>query len=260
MFGCLQVTTEQPKFYWIDAAVSFQYARGCHFTDGGVAHVGGIGLSLLRGTSHIVIEGNEICNLGGGGIVAGGIRNRDTIRWADPISEGEHKGYRIANNHVYQCGLDYFGAVGIFVALTQEAVIAHNLIHDTAYCGFVIGGNEDRALPFARNNIVEYNHIYRTMQKTGDGAAHVYDLPFRRKQQPHPPNLMHNDTETYHRYDGGLYLDLGPSGLTFDHNVVYGKYMRSLFWANHSYLTTNTWTGNLLFHDRTRRRPMSSSR
>ena len=69
----------------------------------------------------IVIEGNDIYDLGGGGIVGGAIRNRDTWQWADPLLPGEQKGYRIANNHVHDCGMDYFGAIGIFLGQTQEA-------------------------------------------------------------------------------------------------------------------------------------------
>ncbi|MEI6972508.1 MAG: right-handed parallel beta-helix repeat-containing protein, partial [bacterium] len=247
MFGCLQVTTEQPKFYWIDAAVCFQYARACSFRDGGVANVGGIGLSLLRGTSQIVIEGNEICNLGGSGIVAGGLRNRDTIPWSDPIGQGEHKGYRIANNHVYQCGLDYFGALGICVALAQEAVIAHNLIHDTAYAGFVMAGNEDPAFPFARDSLIEYNHIHHTMKAVGDGAGFYISSPFAGGRTRARGNLIHDGTE--HWAAGGLYLDLKCSGVTFDHNVVYGKQYTTLI-CDKADLTTNTWTGNLLLSNK----------
>ncbi len=77
---------------------------------------GGIGLSLLNGCAGDVIEGNDIHDLGGGGIAAGGLRNRDTWKWADPLAPDEHQGYRIANNHIHDCGLDYFGAIGIFLA------------------------------------------------------------------------------------------------------------------------------------------------
>ena len=53
MFGCLQITSDGGKrpirFTWIEAAVSFRHARTCNFTDGGVAHAGGIGVSLLSG-------------------------------------------------------------------------------------------------------------------------------------------------------------------------------------------------------------------
>ena len=56
MFGCLELLEQKgpepsKKYRWIDAAVSFKYARRCDFLDGGVEHAGGIGLSLLNGCS-----------------------------------------------------------------------------------------------------------------------------------------------------------------------------------------------------------------
>ena len=136
VFGCLIITEgDKPVHRWMDAAVSFEHARSCSFTGGGIAHAGGMGLCLLKGTAYDVIEGNEICDLGGGGIGAGGLRNRSTLKWNPPPQEGDFSGYRIANNHIHDCGTAYYGAIGIFCGMTQDAVIAHNLIHDTAYSG-----------------------------------------------------------------------------------------------------------------------------
>ena len=120
----------------------FRNARECQYLDGGIAHVGGIGLSLANGFADVVIEGNDLFELGGDGITAGGVRNRDTWRWADPILPGEHRRFRIANNHVHDYGLDYFGSIGIFITLVQDCVVAHNLIHEGAYSGIVLSGNE----------------------------------------------------------------------------------------------------------------------
>jgi hypothetical protein len=178
VFGCLIITEgDKPIHRWMDAAVTFEHALSCSFTDGGIAHAGGIGLCLLRGTSHIAIEGNEIGDLGGGGIAGGGIRNRSTLQWNPPPEEGHYIGYRIANNHIHDCGMGYYGAIGIFFGLIQNAVIAHNLIHDTAYTGLVLCGNEDPALPFAKDNLVEYNHIHHVMKVTVDGSGIYLSFP-----------------------------------------------------------------------------------
>ena len=87
-FGCLELTSDAGKppirFLPINAAVSFRHARACNFTDGGVAHVGGIGLAAIVGLRRNVIEGNDIHDIGGGAIFAGGIRNRHTYQWAEP--------------------------------------------------------------------------------------------------------------------------------------------------------------------------------
>ena len=273
MFGCLQLACrEQPKpwarFHWIDAAVSFQYARSCHFTRGGVRHVGGIGLALLRGTSGNVVEGNHIHDLGGGGIVAGGIRNRDTLRWAHPIRKGDHKGYRIANNHVHDGGLDYFGAVGIFVGLAQEAVVEHNLIHDMAYAGIVLSGNEDKLLPLAGDNVVAHNHIHHVMKTAVDGAGIYVSFPQAGSGASIRGNWIHDlrPARFNSRNAGpwacpGIYLDgvrmhLGCKGYHFRGNVVY-RCGRPLF-LNQCRKEDNTWRENVFQKDAPSRRVLEA--
>jgi len=238
MFGCLMLLEQKEparswKFSWIDPAVSFRHARGCSFTGGAIEHAGGIGLSLLNGCAENVIEGNRICDLGGGGITAGGLRNRDTWKWADPLDREEHKGYRIANNHIHDCGLDYCGAVGIFVGLTQEAVVSHNLIHDISYAGIVLGGNETPGPPFARNNTVEYNHIHDVMKVAVDGAGIYVSFPQAGWGAAIRGNLIHDLRRNPANPRGaggwsaaGIYLDgvraeLGCRGYRFEKNVVY---------------------------------------
>ncbi len=235
MFGCLQIQEEKDpkgpkKFYWIDAAVSFRHARGCKFVGGAIEHGGAIGLAILTGCTENTVEGNEICDLGGGGIVAGGIRNRDTWQWADPIQDDDHRSYRIANNHVHDCGIDYFGSIGIFTGLMRESVIAHNLVHDIAYTGIVLSGNESPKPPSSGNNAVEYNHIHHVMKVAQDGAAIYVSFPQADRGAVIRGNLIH---DTGHRgqhngqYCGGLYTDgisggCGPcANYQFINNVVY---------------------------------------
>lgn len=234
MFGCLQVASaggKPPiKFAWIDAAVSFRHTRNCNFTDGGIAHVGGIGLSLLNGCSRNVVEGNHIYDLGGGGITAGGLRNRDTLQWADPLAPDDHAGHRIANNHIHHCGLDYFGAVGVFLALAQDSVVAHNLIHDISYIGIVISGNESAKLPFARNNTVEFNHIHDVMQVAADGGGIYPSFPQADRGAVIRGNLIHDvkhnpfarGSPSNGFFLDGVRPDLGCGNYQFADNVIYG--------------------------------------
>jgi hypothetical protein len=194
MFGCLQYREEPggvKKFQWIPAAVSFTNAQGCKFIDGGVEHVGGIGISLLNGCAHVTIEGNAVRDLGGGGIAAGHLRNRDTYRWAAPMGLNDAKGLRIANNEISDCGIDYFGAIGVFAALMQDSVIAHNLVHDTAYTGIVLSGNEAPD-SHAGNNTVEYNHIHHVMKVAVDGSAVYLSFPQAGWGALVRGNLMHD--------------------------------------------------------------------
>jgi hypothetical protein len=235
-FGCLQLREDKdpkgPKrFEWISAAVSFTHARGCTFLDGAIEHAGGIGLAMLGGCTENVVEGNDIGDLGGGGVVAGAIRNRDTWRWAEPLDKDDHKGYRIANNHIHNCGNDYFGSIGIFTSLTQDMAIAHNLIHDVSYSGIVLDGNETAGSPLvAKNNVVEYNHIHHVVQVAQDGAAIYTSFPQADRGATIRGNLIH-DTGHLRQPNGfccgGLYVDGIPGGcgpctnLKFIDNVVF---------------------------------------
>ena len=56
----------QPGWQWVEAAVEYDYARSCSFTDGGIAHVGSNGLCLRKGTADVLIQGNEVGDTGGG--------------------------------------------------------------------------------------------------------------------------------------------------------------------------------------------------
>jgi len=236
MFGCLQITSEGGKppvrFFPIEAAVSFRHARACNFTDGGVAYAGGIGLSLRDGCARNVIEGNQIHDLGGGGITAGMVLNRDTWQWAEFPAPDDHQGYRIANNHVHHCGSDYFGAVGIMVSSTQDALVSHNLIHDLAYAGIVLCGNETPR-KFARNNRVEFNHIHHVMQVAMDGAGIYASFPHEGDGAVLRGNLIHHLARNIYNprpaggYSAaGIYMDgvrwyLGCKTYTVEENVIF---------------------------------------
>jgi len=134
----------------------------------------------------------------------------------------------------------------------QDSVVAHNLIHDIAYCGLVEGGNES-PMKLAKNNIVEYNHIYRTMQVPADGAGLYTSFPHLGSNSIIRANLIQDGTE--HWAAAGLYLDLNCYGVIFDHNVVYGKHYAVMNVHSKEEFTANTWAGNLLLPNKNEKPP-----
>ena len=148
------------------------------------------------------------------------------------MSPDDHKQYRIANNHVHDCGLDYFGAIGIFIGTTQEALVSHNLVHDTAYAGIVVSGNET-PLEFARNNLVEYNHLRHVQKMAVDGGGIYASFPHADRGLVIRGNLIHDITHNPVARGGvggwsapGIYLDGAPRGLgcknyLLEGNVIY---------------------------------------
>jgi hypothetical protein len=234
--------TGEPGHRFIEAALEMTHARSCSFRDGGIARVGGMGIVLGEGTADITIEGNEVQQTGAGGIGLGQCNvGFGYLKAASPPARGEYEGFRVCNNYVHHCGLDYFGAVGIAIFRVKGSIISHNLIHDTAYCGVVFPGDQDPAWDFTIGNRFERNHIYRDMQVTQDGAG-LY-VSFAHRDTIVRANLIHDSSGR--PMSGGICLD-GCTGVVFDHNVVYRNPVWSLVLFRPDDLMKNAWTGNLI--------------
>lgn len=259
LFCCNLETGKDPRpgHRPMDAAVEYEHARSCSFTDGSIAHAGGMGICLRTGTAYNRIEGNEIADLGGGGIAAGYANVAGLYLYAAPPPEkDEYRGYRIANNYIHHCGMDYYGAVGILLFSTQDAVVSHNLIHDTAYIGLCIAGSQDPKLPFARNNVVEHNHVHDAMKVTTDGAGMYVTFGQLDQGCLIRANLIHDTRGNpvgrleqnlgEHPPSAGLYLDGDSYGGHYQDNVLYRNFAAGpIIFNSATAEQDNTWMGNL---------------
>lgn len=246
---------EKPEHGFIDAALEYEYARKCKFIDGGITHVGAMGICPRRGTAGIVIEGNEIADLGAGGIGVSEIRQSPIgdRPWNPFPREEDYVGYRIANNHIHDCGTDYYGAVGITLFMTRGSIVAHNLIHDTAYSGIQWAGDSNANRKSTRDNAVEFNHIYNAMKVTADGAG-MYITYAHAGATVICGNLIHDTfCNPFHRGLSevgqgdvpcfGLYLDGNMSGGRYENNVVFRNSGGPVFFlARHE---NSIWIDNL---------------
>jgi hypothetical protein len=205
-----------------------------------------MGLVLGEGTADIAIEGNRIEQIGAGGLGLGQCNVGFGYLKAAPAPEpGEYARFRVCNNYVRHCGLDYFGAVGIALFRMRESTIAHNLVHDTAYCGVVFPGDQDPAWNFVGDNVFERNHVFRDMRVTQDGAG-LY-ASFAHRGTAVRDNLIHDSSGN--PMSGGICLD-GCTGVAFERNVVYRNPVWSLVLFRPVDLAENAWAGNLVMPTR----------
>jgi hypothetical protein len=261
---CCNVSTDGPKpgHRPIEAAVEFQHAQKCSFSDGAITDAGGMGLCLRDGTSEIAIEGNEIGDLGGGGIALGWCNvSAGYLDAAPPPAPGEFTKYCIANNDIHNCGKDYYGAVGILVTGTSGSVISHNLIHDTAYIGIAVAGTQDPKVAFGGDNLIAFNHVYNAMKTTIDGAGIYVTFPQKAGGTRFVGNVIHDTFgNPNHEHDGqkwgdhppsaGLYLDQNSSGGDYEQNLLYRNFAAGPLIFNYDGARThNKWTDNLFFRD-----------
>jgi hypothetical protein len=196
----------------IPAAVRFNFAEGCSVRDGAITHVGGCGIELIDSCHQNVVEGNHIYDVSGNGIMLGGPREEGRVP----------KGNRIANNYVHACGVEYYGAVGIWVGFADGAQVAHNLIHNVPYTGISVGWQWNPEPTACKNNVVEQNHVYDVMKALCDGGC-IYTLGF----QPGTiirGNHLHDVKRSLFAQgapNNGMFIDQGSKGYLFEQNVIY---------------------------------------
>ncbi len=196
----------------IEAAVFVSDAVNVSFRSGRFAHLGGCGVYLADGCRSCEIVGNRFYDIGANGIMVGGPND---VKRA-PC------GNRIENNYIHNIGVEFFGAVAVWVGYAAETTVAHNLIHDTPYTGISVGWQWNPEPTVCRGNIIEYNHVYNTMKELADGGC-IYTLGF----QPGTiirGNLLHDAGRSPYAHgapNNGFFIDEGSKGFVFEKNVVY---------------------------------------
>jgi hypothetical protein len=196
----------------VPAAICWDYVEKSSLEDSVLTRLGGCGVELVTGCHDNLIQGNEITEVSGNGIMLGG-----------PRAEAEvPKRNRISNNHVHACGVEYYGAVGIWVGFAQQAVISHNLVHDLPYSGVSVGWQWNPEPTPCKENTIEYNHIYDVMNRLCDGGC-IYTLGF----QPGTVirgNHLHDSRRSRYAQgapNNGMFIDEGSKGFLFEQNVIY---------------------------------------
>ncbi len=194
------------------AAVACTYAEGCSVEDGSLARLGGCGIELADGCSGNVIRGNRVFDASGNGINVGG----------PGAGPGVPKKNTVGNNRVHGCGLEYYGAVGIWVGITDGTVVSHNLVHDLPYTGISVGWQWNPEPTPCRENLVEYNHVYDVMNRLCDGGC-IYTLGFQPGTVIRGNHLhdVHRSQFAQGAPNNGMFIDEGSKGYLFEQNVIY---------------------------------------
>jgi hypothetical protein len=212
------------------AAKSIRFER-CTFTK-----LGSGGLDLEFGSQDNTIVGCAFRDISGSAVQVGDVL-KDDHHPDDPRKIVKNNA--VVNNDIRDCGVEYWGSVGVFAGYTQGTVIAHNEICSLPYSGISIGwgwgeedaggGNPDYQQPFkydtptpAKNNRIEYNHIHRAMTKTDDGAA-IYTLG----NQPGTiirGNHLHDckNPGSKRGWSQAIYLDEGSGFIEITGNLTHG--------------------------------------
>ncbi|MBN1674711.1 MAG: right-handed parallel beta-helix repeat-containing protein [Kiritimatiellae bacterium] len=193
----------------LSAALVLRGARCCAIEDCRVRHVGWYGIELGEGCTDNRMVGNELADLGGGGIKLAGADARGPAARRTGAN-------RITDNHIHDGGEVFHAAVGILAMHAFANVIAHNHIHDLFYSGISCGWVWGYADNVSKDNRIEANHIHDLGFAWLSDMGGIYTLGV----QPGTlirGNVIHDIEQAV--YGGwGIYLDEGSSHILVENN------------------------------------------
>jgi hypothetical protein len=196
----------------IPAAIRLSHAEHCGVEESTLAHLGGCGIGLSAGCRGSFVRSNHLFDVSGNGVMVGGPNDEKSCP----------AGTLVANNHVHDCGVEFYGAVGIWVGFARQTTVSHNLVHSLPYTGISVGWQWNPQPTACKENTVEYNHIYDVMNRLCDGGG-IYTLGYQ------PGTVIRgNHIHDVHRSryaqgapNNGMFIDEGSKGFLFEKNVIY---------------------------------------
>jgi len=177
-----------------------------------LAHLAGYGVELGRGCQSNRISGNEMFDLGAGGVRIGEPAKR-------PASFEQNFGHVITDNDLHHLGVIYPPAVGVFILQSGRNRVAHNHIHHLYYTAVSVGWNWGYQETPCRENIIEFNHLHDIGQFMLSDMGAIYTLGIQ-KGTIVRNNLIH-DINSFTYGGWGLYPDEGSSEIIWENNIVY---------------------------------------
>jgi parallel beta-helix repeat protein len=176
------------------------------------AHHGGYAVWLSHAAKRNRIVGNEIFDMGAGGVKIG-----ETVqRPKEPEQSFENV---ITDNHIHDLGLVYPAAVGVWVGQSSRTTISHNHIHDLYYTAISVGWTWGYGPNQSKGNSIEYNHLHHVGKEMMSDMGGIYTLGVQ------PGTVLRgnhiHDVAAFAYGGWGIYPDEGSSEMLIEGNVVY---------------------------------------
>lgn len=218
----------------VSAALQMEWVEHCSIEGCTVAHTGGGAIDLGAGCRNTRIEGNHVFDIAANGIALGGPNVENAV-------PGNN---RIANNLVEDCGVEFYGAIGIWVGFAQDTLVAHNEVHHLPYSGISVGWSWNTNPTVCKRNTVEFNHVYDVMMRLCDGGC-IYTLGLQPGTVFRGNHLhdVHRSQFAQGAPNNGMFIDQGSKGYLFEQNVIYNT-AAALVRFNQCQREWHTWRDN----------------
>jgi len=198
----------------VDAAIQANDARRCVLDGCEIAHLGNYAVWLQRGCLENSVTHSYVhdCSAGGVRVGEGGIPGQVT---------DETRGNVVSDNLIRDLGIDFYGAIPVWIGQSSDNVVAHNEICDANYSGISCGWTWGFSPTRAHRNRIEHNYLHDLGRGKLCDMAAIYTLGTSPGTVIRG-NLIHDILDWAEGYGaGGIYPDEGSSDLVIEDNVVY---------------------------------------
>jgi hypothetical protein len=211
----------------IPAAVTGSGISRVTISNSQFTHLGTWAVNIDTGSSNNIISGNEMSDLGAGGVKAGETctdsidnPNAKLAGFADCTSTMPVSAWnKITSNTVHDIGMVYLAAAGIWLGQTHNNSVCSNEVFNTNQTAISVGWTWGYGLTAAHHNLIAFNKIHSIGRGMLSDLGGIYTLG----TQPGTiirNNLIHDVTG--HLYGGwGIYEDNGSSEISIENNIVY---------------------------------------
>ena len=214
--------TGEDMSLFVEPAVQLKYTENSSFSECVFRHLGGSGVLIGEGCVNCRVNSCNITDISGNGIMIGENSSRliEGKPWWQMAAQQAADGNTLTNCLIENCGIQFLGAVGIWVGLAHGTVISHNEICNLPYTGISIGWMWNPKATPCHHNISQYNNIHHVMKELSDGGG-IYTLGMQPGTVLHH-NLIHDVTVNIGRAESnGMFLDEGTTDIVIQDNVIY---------------------------------------
>ncbi|MDR1925761.1 MAG: right-handed parallel beta-helix repeat-containing protein [Planctomycetaceae bacterium] len=205
-----RVVTEVP------AAVQWDFAENCTMDNCSFRHFGENGLWIGKSCYANQVQNCVFEDIGANAIMIGTHQKSDTARCNV-----------IAFSRVVKPGQTLYGAVGIWIGLTQNSTVDRCEVRDAPYTGVSLGWEWSDSKTPAKENCVLGCNLHHCMLTLSDGGA-IYTLG-RQPRSRLAFNTIHDIPQNAGRAESnGMFLDQGTADFTIDYNLIVDTYRPSL--------------------------------
>ena len=229
----------------VPAAIQTQWVDTVRFENCEFLSMGGSAVWFGTGSVNCALKECRIYDISGNGVMIGEGQDRriGETPWWKVAPEQVARANTIESCNISECGVQFYGAVGIWCGLTAETTLRNNEIYNLPYTGISIGWMWSPEATPSRDNIVAQNHIHHVMRTLSDGGG-IYMLglqPGSRLTENHIHDISVNAGRAE---SNGMFLDEGTKDVLVEKNLIYNIAKSPLRFHRAS---TNIVKGNYLF-------------